>query len=156
MMRVGEHREDLVQRVRVLRGALAVLLCAVAGSFWFTQLVRGDYYRELAENNRLRKLPVRAPRGLIYDRLGRPLVENVPSYFLLFDRGRSADIQSSTVRCPSRGTMMPPTPSMKSGPFAPSIAIRLNLTSSSKSMRRPSRAAARSGDSGARKRQGAI
>jgi penicillin-binding protein 2 len=95
MMRVGEHREDLVQRVRVLRGALAVLLCAVAGSFWFTQLVRGDYYRELAENNRLRKLPVRAPRGLIYDRLGRPLVENVPSYNLLLDRSRTRDVEKS-------------------------------------------------------------
>jgi penicillin-binding protein 2 len=97
MMKVGEHREDLVQRVRVLRGALAVLLIAIAASFWFVQLVRGDYYRELAENNRLRKLPVRAPRGLIYDREGRPLVENVPSYNLLLDRSRSRDVKASLV-----------------------------------------------------------
>jgi penicillin-binding protein 2 len=96
-MKVGEHREDLVQRVRFLRGALAVLLVGVATSFWFVQLVRGDYYRGLAENNRLRKLPVRAPRGLIYDRQGRPLVENVPSYNLLLDRSRSRDVKASLV-----------------------------------------------------------
>ena len=95
MMKVGEHREDLVQRVRFLRGALAVLLIGIAGCFWFAQLVRGDYYRELAENNRLRKLPVRAPRGLIYDRQGRALVENVPSYNLLLDRSRAADVAAS-------------------------------------------------------------
>src|SRR4026209_391081 len=94
-MKVGEHREDLVQRVRFLRGALAVLLVGVATSFWFVQLVQGDYYRGLAENNRLRKLPVRAPRGLIYDRQGRPLVENVPSYNLLLDRSRARNVEVS-------------------------------------------------------------
>ena len=52
--------------------------------------------------------------------------------------------------------MMPPTPSMNSMPVSVSIALRLNAISSPKSMLRPSRAAARSGDSGARKRQGAI
>ena len=95
MMKVGEHREDLVQRVALLRGALAVLLVAVAGAFWFVQLVQGDHYRELAENNRLRKLPVRAPRGLIYDRQGRALVENMPSYNLLLDRSRARSVEES-------------------------------------------------------------
>jgi penicillin-binding protein 2 len=71
------------------------LLVAIATGFWFVQLVQGDYYRELAENNRLRKLPVKAPRGLIYDRKGRLLVENVPSYNLMLDRSRSADLERS-------------------------------------------------------------
>src|SRR5687768_5948438 len=95
MMKVGEHREDLVQRVSILRGVLAVLLVGIAASFWFVQLVRGEHYRALAENNRLRKLPVRAPRGLIYDRQGRPLVENVPSYNLLLDRSRTPSLEHS-------------------------------------------------------------
>ena len=41
---------------------------------------RGTSTRELAETNRLRKLLMKAPRGLIFDRKGRLLVENVPSY----------------------------------------------------------------------------
>lgn len=94
-MRVGEFREDLVTRVRLLSGAAMALLVAIACCFWFVQVVQGGYYRDLAENNRLRRLPVKAPRGSIFDRHGRPLVENVPSYNLLLDRSRAADIAAS-------------------------------------------------------------
>jgi len=79
----------------------ATLLVLIATSFWSVQIVHGDYYRELADNNRLRKLPIRAPRGLIYDRKGRLLVENVPSYDLLIDRSRAFDLDAS-VRFASR------------------------------------------------------
>src|SRR5215207_3646267 len=89
---VREHRDDLVQRVRLLAGIVAGVLVLIGAGFWFVQIVQGDYYRELAENNRLRKLPIQAPRGLIFDRHGRLLVENVPSYNLMLDRSRSADL----------------------------------------------------------------
>ena len=92
---VREHRDDLVSRVRVLTAVVTGLLVVIATGFWFTQLVQGDYYRELAENNRLRKLPIKAPRGLIFDRKGRLLVENVPSYNLMIDRSRAADLDHS-------------------------------------------------------------
>src|SRR3954449_5867352 len=89
MQVVREHRDDLVSRVRVLTAVVTGLIVAIATGFWFTQLVQGDYYRELAENNRLRKLPIKAPRGLIFDRNGRLLVENIPSYNLMIDRSRA-------------------------------------------------------------------
>lgn len=92
---VREYRDDLVQRVRVLTYTVAGLLVAIAGGFWFVQIVQGDYYRELADNNRLRKLPIQAPRGLMLDRNGRILVENIPSYNLMIDRSRSADVRRS-------------------------------------------------------------
>ena len=44
------------------------------------QLVNGEEYRQRAENNRLRQVPVMPARGLIYDRNGLPLVENAPSF----------------------------------------------------------------------------
>jgi penicillin-binding protein 2 len=92
MQVVREHRDDLVQRVRLLAGVVSGLLVLIAAGFWFVQIVQGDYYRLLAENNRLRKLPIQAPRGLIFDRDGRLLVENVPSYNLMLDRSRSLDL----------------------------------------------------------------
>src|SRR5436305_393303 len=95
MQVVREHRDDLVSRVRVLTAVVTGLIVAIATGFWFTQLVQGDYYRELAENNRLRKLPVKAPRGLIFDRKGRLLVENVPSYNLMIDRRRATSLDHS-------------------------------------------------------------
>ena len=92
---VREHRDDLISRVRILSAVVTGLLVVLAAGFWFVQLVQGEYFRELAENNRLRKLPIKAPRGLIYDRNGRLLVENIPSYNLMFDRSRAHDIDYS-------------------------------------------------------------
>ncbi len=94
-MNVREHLDDLLGRVRLLLAFFYLLLIVVAGGFWFVQVAQGNYYRELAENNRLRKGPIQAPRGLISDRNGRLLVENIPSYDLLIDRSRSADTATS-------------------------------------------------------------
>jgi penicillin-binding protein 2 len=93
--RVGEHKEALVARVRVLSRAVGAAVAALAGAFWFVQVVEGSHYRDLAENNRLRKIAIEAPRGTIYDRRGRVLVENLPSYNLTLDRGRAADLPAS-------------------------------------------------------------
>src|SRR6476469_5933245 len=95
MQVVREHRDDLVGRVRVLTILVTTLLVMIATGFWFAQLVQGDYYRELAENNRLRKLPIKAPRGLIFYRQGRLMVENVPSYNLMIDRSQTKDVHRS-------------------------------------------------------------
>src|SRR5580698_6728909 len=95
MQVVREYRDDLVGRVRLLAAAVTGLLVLIASGFWFVQIAQGDYYRELAENNRLRKLPIIAPRGLIFDRRGRLLVENLPSYNLMIDRSRAGNIERS-------------------------------------------------------------
>lgn len=93
--KIGENREHLVSRVRVLAVALALFHLVVLGGFWLVQIVHGDQYRNLSENNRLRRQPVEALRGLIYDRNGELLVENVPSYDLQLDRNRSEDLDAS-------------------------------------------------------------
>ncbi|HEX2254800.1 MAG TPA: penicillin-binding protein 2 [Thermoanaerobaculia bacterium] len=90
-----EFREDLNGRVRLITVLVAVALVVIGSGFWFVQMVQGAHYRELAENNRLRRMTVRAPRGLILDHEGRLLVENTPSYNLLVDRSRTADLDDS-------------------------------------------------------------
>lgn len=92
---VRERRRELVTRIRVLTGLLVALLIAVASGFWFVQIVHGNHYRTLAENNRLKKQPIEPVRGLIYDRHHRLLAENVPSYHLLINRSRTHDLESS-------------------------------------------------------------
>lgn len=93
--RVGENREILVGRLRLLTGAMILLHLLVLSGFWMVQIVHGEQYRNLSENNRLRRQPVEALRGLIYDREGRLLVENVPSYGLLLDRTQGTDLEAS-------------------------------------------------------------
>lgn len=95
MKRVREQRECLVSRVPRLQVLLAVSLIVIATAYWRVQVVQGDLYHGLAENNRLRRVPIKATRGLIFDRNGRVLVDNVPSYNLLLDRTRSNDIDAA-------------------------------------------------------------
>ncbi|MCY3972540.1 MAG: penicillin-binding protein 2 [Acidobacteria bacterium] len=95
-----EHSADRVlllmaTRLRWLVGSLAVGFAVVLGSYWYYQVVRGEHYGRLAENNRLRILRLDAPRGLIYDHSGQVLVENTPTFRLLIVRNRSADLEAS-------------------------------------------------------------
>ncbi len=61
-----------------------VVVCAVFlllfGNLFKLQIVKGEYYYRLSENNRIRIVPLRAPRGRILDRQGRILVDNRPTY----------------------------------------------------------------------------
>jgi len=72
-----------------LRLALALILAAAAFAVLVArmgalQLVAGDDFLALSRQNRLRKIPVQAPRGCIFDRRGRLLAANSPSYNLLW------------------------------------------------------------------------
>lgn len=95
-----EHGPDrllarMATRLRWIATALAVAFSVVFGAYWYFQIVRSDHYWRLAEDNRLRVLRLEPPRGLIYDRTGRPLVENAPTFRLLIDRSLSADLAAS-------------------------------------------------------------
>ncbi len=94
-MKIRQHRRALVRRVAGLNGVAQAMLLLIAAGYWSVQVAEGSYYRELADNNRLRKLMIEAPRGLILDRYGRPLVENTPSYSLLLDRSLTQDQPAS-------------------------------------------------------------
>jgi penicillin-binding protein 2 len=68
---------------------VAVLLVLLSG-LWRLQVVGAQNYRILAEQNRIRKVPILAPRGKLFDREGRLLVDNYPSVscFLVREAGR--------------------------------------------------------------------
>ncbi len=72
---------DIQRRLPFLAAFVIVFTVVLFVRLWFLQVVKGDYYYDLAENNRIRPVKIRPPRGIIYDRKGRPFVENV----LVFD-----------------------------------------------------------------------
>ena len=59
-------------------GVLAILV--VFFRLFYLQIVEGKYYRYLADNNRTKTIIVHAPRGIITDRSGTPLVFNAPGF----------------------------------------------------------------------------
>jgi penicillin-binding protein 2 len=79
-MRIYEDLRGLQRRLTVIQAVVMVAMVLVAGYFWHLQVLRGKYYRELAENNRLRTVPIPAPRGPLFDRYGRILAENRSSF----------------------------------------------------------------------------
>ena len=60
-------------------GILALSLLLLSG-FWKLQIIDTERYAEMAERNRIRSLPILAPRGRILDREGRDLVTSYPSF----------------------------------------------------------------------------
>ena len=70
------------QKGRYLMLFALVLIFVLFFRAGYLQIVRGDYYRELAEGNRIRIHPIKSQRGIFYDRLGRQLVQNIPVFTL--------------------------------------------------------------------------
>jgi len=59
---------------------LSVIFLLLFGRLFFVQVVQGDYYRVLSDSNRIRTHILHAPRGVIFDRNGTPLVFNEPGF----------------------------------------------------------------------------
>ncbi|MDP2106629.1 MAG: penicillin-binding protein 2 [Desulfobulbaceae bacterium] len=70
----------LKKRVRFATIALLAFAAIIGIRLWYLQIIKGDDFFKSSENNRLRLHWVNAPRGMIADRLGRPLIANRP-YF---------------------------------------------------------------------------
>ncbi len=72
----------LYARLRTLFFRMMVVLCFALIGFrlWDLQVVSSEQYLDAADRNRYRLVPVDAPRGVIYDRVGRLLVRNVPGF----------------------------------------------------------------------------
>src|SRR5713226_9448416 len=92
VLRVRENRRELSRRVETLRLAVGVVFALLAFSYWYVQIVRGDYFFALSENNRLRSVRINAPRGYVLDRHGGILVDNEPAYTLHLYRREAKDL----------------------------------------------------------------
>ena len=61
-----------------------LLLSLLLGKVAWLQVVKGDYYRSMAEGNRIRITRIEPQRGVILDRSGNTLVRNKPNFLLYF------------------------------------------------------------------------
>ncbi|MYI66021.1 MAG: hypothetical protein F4107_08835 [Gemmatimonadetes bacterium] len=72
-----QRQKALAKRARVVVFALLGLLVA---AFFRAQVSRSSDWLLRSESNRLRSLTLPAPRGIIRDRTGRPMADNIPGY----------------------------------------------------------------------------
>jgi penicillin-binding protein 2 len=87
-----DDRRSLTIRLSVLQYLVAVIFAALAVGFWVFQIAQHQKFLETAENNRTRKLPLPAPRGVLLDRDGRVLVENQNTYNIALVREQTKNI----------------------------------------------------------------
>ncbi|HXM68691.1 MAG TPA: hypothetical protein VN911_18330, partial [Candidatus Acidoferrum sp.] len=89
-------RDDKVSEVRLTAAQYIILaiFLVLAYGLWKLQVMESGYYASAAEKNRIRNVPILAPRGKILDREGRTIVENYPSFSALLLRDSTRDLNA--------------------------------------------------------------
>ena len=67
---------SIAMRLSVIALVAVVFFSVLGFRLWYLQVLSGDHYTALANDNRLRNVTIEAPRGVIYDRNGKVLVQN--------------------------------------------------------------------------------
>ena len=91
-------RRTTTTRLTALSVTVVVVLCALAVAFWYFQVVENAAYVRLAENNHVRRLALRAPRGVLFDRDGTLLVENREAFTISILREHSGRLDDTIRR----------------------------------------------------------
>ena len=90
---IGREEKLSPTKLHMTQYVVAAVMFVLGIGLWRLQVLGATNYRVLAEQNRIRKVPVLAPRGRIFDRYGRILVDNYPSVtcFLIREQQKSLD-----------------------------------------------------------------
>jgi penicillin-binding protein 2 len=95
MVSGGIHRGEKLSLVKaaVVQYGILLLMLGLAAGLWRLQVLDVENYRVLAEQNRIRKEPILAPRGKLFDRENRLVVDDYPSVtcFLVREQSQNVD-----------------------------------------------------------------
>jgi penicillin-binding protein 2 len=83
------------QRLAVVSYVIVGMIGVLLLGFWKLQVIDTDKYSQMAEHNRVRSIPIIAPRGRILDRDGRVLVDNRPALSVLLLRDDPALVEKN-------------------------------------------------------------
>jgi len=83
-------------RFKIFFAVLLIMLSFLIIRMWHLQIIRGEELSQKSENNSVRLRKVRPLRGLILDTNGQVLVDNQPSFDIVFMPNRSTNIQDMT------------------------------------------------------------
>ncbi len=102
-------RDEKVSQLRLtaVQYILLGVFLVLAFGLWRLQVARNDYYNSLAEQNRIKQVPILAPRGKILDREGRIIVDNYPSFSVLLLRDQNRNLQADADKI-AAGLHIPP------------------------------------------------
>ena len=98
-MKFVDGSQNLRVRLRIIQALVLVLLAVLGVRLYLLQIVNGSRYSDIAENQRVRLLPIPAPRGRIFDRNGGPvpLVDSRPIYTIILSREDTKSIDRTSL-----------------------------------------------------------
>lgn len=87
-------RDEKVSPIRLsaVQYLILTIFLLLAYGLWRLQVTQNEHYSSEAEKNRIRNVPILAPRGRILDREGRTIVDNYPSFTALLLRDSNRDL----------------------------------------------------------------
>ena len=99
-------RDEKVSSTKLAVAQYAILVIFLVLGFRLAklQVASSDEYETLAERNRIRSIPIIAPRGRMLDREGRVIVDNYPSFSILLLRDDAEQVERSLVEQALRRT----------------------------------------------------
>ena len=95
-MKLNEYTQNVAMRTVVIQVVAFALLTLLGVRLYYLQIVQGDYWSGRAENQRIRLIPIPAPRGAIFDRNGKILVDSRPTYNVVLSNEPLKTIDVST------------------------------------------------------------
>ena len=96
-MRQREELELLKRRIAAIFALILLAFGVLVFGFWNHQIAQSPRYRQLAERNRIRDIPLAAPRGSILDREFRIIADSRSSYNLMLTRENSPRHPEETI-----------------------------------------------------------
>src|SRR3954466_11547571 len=91
---LGRDEKVSEERLTAAQYIILGLFLVLAYGLWRLQVTQADYYSLAAEKNRIRNVPVLAPRGKILDLEGRVIADNCPSFVALLLRESSGELNA--------------------------------------------------------------
>jgi penicillin-binding protein 2 len=87
-------------RYTLIFAVVFLMTAAIISRLFTLQVVKGEYYKEQSENHLIRAVPLKAPRGEILDRYGRPLITNRQGFSVIFQKEyiRTEDLNTLILR----------------------------------------------------------
>jgi penicillin-binding protein 2 len=82
-------------RLALVSYVFVAIVAFLMVGFWKLQVVQSGHFVDLAERNRVRSIPIIAPRGAMLDREGRVLVDSYPSFSILLMRDDLKSLEKS-------------------------------------------------------------
>ncbi len=77
-----EQIRFLQDRFKFIYGILFIGIGVLLSRLFFLQMINGDQMRQYSEENRIKRVKIPAPRGMIFDREGKLLIDNRPAFFV--------------------------------------------------------------------------